>query len=84
MFLIDDLLAAPFRGMLFVLREVVKAAEEEQENRKHAIMAELSDLHRALDGGQLSSEAFDEKEAALLEELDRLRGTEPDNDNAAG
>jgi hypothetical protein len=44
-------------------------------------MAELAALHRALDSGQLTEDAFDTREAELLEQLDRLHGKDP-GDNA--
>ena len=81
MFLIDDLLMAPARGLMFVLREIGKAADVEREADKRRLMADLADLHRALDAGTLSDEDFDAKEAVLLERLDRL--TETGGDDAA-
>ena len=80
MLLIDDLLTAPFRGLLFVLREIAKAAEEERAGEERAAMGELAALHRALESGQLTEDAFDEREARLLERLDRMRGLQPGDD----
>lgn len=80
MLLIDDLLLAPFRGLLFVLREITKAAEEERASEERAVMAELAALHRSLDDGQITEDAFAEQEARLLTRLDRLRGPEPGKD----
>ncbi|MGD1035855.1 MAG: gas vesicle protein GvpG [Roseiarcus sp.] len=76
MLLIDDLLMAPCRGLMFVLREIAKAAQEEQAAEKRAVMVELAALHRSLDSGRLTEEAFDAQETRLLERLDRLRGVE--------
>jgi hypothetical protein len=78
--LIDDLLMAPVRGLLFVLRELAKAADEEQAGDKRAVMAELAALHRSLDSGQLTEDAFDVQEANLLERLDRLQGRDAGDD----
>jgi hypothetical protein len=39
-------------------------------------MDELAALHRSLDSGRLTEEAFDAQETRLLERLDRLRGVE--------
>jgi Gas vesicle protein G len=74
MLLIDDLLMAPVRGLLFVVREIAKAAEEESAADERAVIAELATLHRALDSGQLTEEAFDAREAKLLARLDQLHG----------
>jgi hypothetical protein len=76
MLFIDDLLMAPVRGLLFVVREIGKAAAEERAADERAVMAELATLHRALDSGQLTEDAFDAEEAKLLEQLDRLQGKE--------
>jgi hypothetical protein len=76
MLLIDDLLMAPFKGLLFVMREVARAAEEEQAGEERATMGELAALHRSLESGQLTEDAFDAREIELLERLERLRGVE--------
>lgn len=83
MLLIDDLLMAPFKGLLFILREVKKAADEEQAGDERATMAELSGLHRALEDGQLTEAAFDAQETRLLERLDWIRGVDSGDDTAS-
>jgi hypothetical protein len=84
MLLIDDLLMAPVRGLLFVLREVGNAAEEERANEQRAAMAELAALHRSLDSGELTETEFDARESKLLERLDRLRGQSGGDADAHG
>lgn len=74
MFLIDDLLAAPLRGLVFVLKKIDQAVQEEVALDERAIMADLSALHRALDGGAITEAEFDAREQALLQRLDRLHG----------
>jgi hypothetical protein len=83
MLLIDDLLMAPARGLMFVLREVAKSAREQRAGEQRTLLAELAELHRALDGGELTEAAFDAREAALLERLDRLRGNDMAGQDAA-
>ena len=70
MFLLDDILLSPARGLMFVLREIKKAADAERAADKRNIMGELTALHRALDEGGLSEAEFDAREALLLERLD--------------
>jgi hypothetical protein len=77
MLLIDDLLMSPVRGLMFVLREVAKSAEAEEAAVERTVMAELSALHRSLDNGEITEEAFDAQESRLLAQLDHIRGTEP-------
>lgn len=84
MLLVDDLLAAPFRGLMFVLREIDKAVQAERAAENRAAMAELSELHRALDRGQVTEAEFDAREQVLLQRLDSLQGGRrgDDDDNA--
>lgn len=74
MLLIDDLLAAPMRGLLFVLEKIDEAARQEREAEERAIMAELSELYHALENGALTEAEFDAREGKLLTRLDRLQG----------
>lgn len=72
MLLVDDLLAAPIKGILWVFKEIENAAHEEQRSRRDAIMASLSALYVSLEQGEISEEVFDEREQALLDELDSM------------
>jgi hypothetical protein len=72
MFLIDNLLAAPLRGLVFVLKKIHEAVQQEGEVEERAIMADLSALHRALDGGAITEADFDAREQELLRRLDHL------------
>ncbi len=70
MLLIDDLLAAPWRGLVFVLREIEKAAREEQAAAERRVLGELAELHRRLDQGEISDAQFEAAEQVLLDRLD--------------
>lgn len=76
MLLIDDLLAAPVRGLMFVLREIADAADAEREAEQRTVMSELAALHRRLDAGAIGEADFDRSEQDLLQRLDRLHGAE--------
>jgi hypothetical protein len=69
MLLVDDLLAAPFRGLMFVFAEIARAVDEEREAQHRQIIANLAELHRLLDEGRLAVEEFDARETALLDQL---------------
>jgi hypothetical protein len=73
MIIIDSLLAAPLRGLMFVLEKINEAVQEEAEAEERAIMADLSALHRALDSGAITEAEFDGREQRLLDRLDHLR-----------
>jgi len=70
--LVDDLLAAPVKGILWVFREIENAAKEEQRSRRDGIMASLSALYVSLEQGEITDQVFDEREQTLLDELDAL------------
>ena len=72
MFLIDNLLVAPLRGLLFVLKKIDEAVQQEVEVEEQAIMADLSALHRALDSGTITEAEFEAREQKLLHRLDQL------------
>jgi hypothetical protein len=68
--LVDDLLASPVKGILWVFHEIHKAATEEQAARRDNIMAALSALYVSLEQHEISDQDFDTRERALLDELD--------------
>lgn len=90
MLLVDDLLMAPMKGILWVFEEIHKAATEEQSARRDQIMADLSALYVSLEQGVITDAVFDAREQALLDELDALNartdadGEDEDEDEESG
>jgi len=74
MFLVDDLLMSPIKGVLWVFKEIHKATQQELAGEEQAITASLSELYMKLDTGQITEEEFSAQEKALLDRLDRLQG----------
>ena len=70
MFYLDDLVMSPFKGFLFIAKEVAKAVEQEKENVRANNMADLSALHSKLESGEITEDEFDEREAELLDLLE--------------
>ncbi len=70
MFLVDDILFAPVKGLAAVCRKVEEAARQELENREKAAMSALGELHRQLETGQIEEGDFDLQEARLLEQIE--------------
>lgn len=70
MFLLDDILLAPIKGLATVCQKVHEAAQEELEEQEKAILATLADLHHELDAGQLGDEDFNVREGQLLDRLE--------------
>jgi hypothetical protein len=75
MFLIDDVLLAPLKGLAAVCRQVQDAARQELESRQKAAMAALAELHQRLESGQIDEEEFNIQEVRLLERLEGIEKT---------
>ena len=76
MFLVDDLLLSPIKGIFWVFREIHDAAQQELAGESEAITAALSELYMRLETGQITEGEFDAREKALLDRLDRLQAEE--------
>ena len=58
MFVVDDLLMAPARGLFWIFQEIHQAAQEEMVADAESITAELSALYMRLETGKLTEEEF--------------------------
>jgi len=76
MFLVDDILLSPVKGVLWVFREIHNAAQQELAGESQAITAALSELYMRLETEQITEEEFDAQEKVLLDRLDRLQAEE--------
>ena len=83
MFLIDDILLAPFRAILWLVREVKNAADKDQEAEVDRIKDRLREMYMQLETGQMSEQQFDAQEKILLDRLDELEGQAPPQDPAS-
>jgi len=72
MFIIDDILTAPARGLFWVFQKVHEAAEQELASSAERITVELSELYKMLETGSISVEQFEAREKELLDQLDKL------------
>ena len=84
MLLIDDLLLAPFSGFNFIMRTLLKVAEE-QWTDDAPLKEQLLELQVELESGEITEEQYLEAEAAILKgirEIQRrkieLAGGDPD------
>ena len=68
MFLIDDLLLAPFKGFGFIMNTLRKVAEE-QWTDDAPLKEQLLTLQVQLDEGEISEEEYLQAEAAVLREI---------------
>jgi hypothetical protein len=80
-FLVDDILLSPLKGLAVVCRKIEEAARQDLENQEKQSMVSLSELHRQLESGQIEVKDFDNQEARLLEHIELLqRILYPDQD----
>lgn len=73
MFLIDDILFSPVRGLIWVFREIHAAAEKDKAGESVAITARLGELYMMLETGQMTEAEFEAAEKTLLDRLDVLQ-----------
>jgi hypothetical protein len=84
MFIVDDLIMAPGSFLMWVMRKVHEAAQEELENDSARITTELSELHRKLETGAITESQFESNEKELLDRLDRISQQSADVEGAEG
>jgi hypothetical protein len=82
MFLIDDIVCSPFKGLMFVLREVHKAALADATHAAQDVRTALGELYVLLETGQITEAEADAKEKELLDRLEAIdaRGQHKDGD----
>jgi hypothetical protein len=73
MLIIDDLLCAPFKGLLWVFNEIHRVAQEDQANEAQNITQHLSELYMMLETGTITEAEFDTRERQLLDRLDQVQ-----------
>ncbi len=61
-----------FRSLLWLAREVEKAAQEEQANDREAILAQIRHHMAQLEAGEIDEETYERLEDELLDRLDRI------------
>ncbi|MFW6158531.1 MAG: gas vesicle protein GvpG [Planctomycetota bacterium] len=82
MLVADDILFFPFRGLLFVFKELHHAVQQEKVDEADRIRSELSELYMMLDTGRIDEDEFDAREEELLDRLEAIEaeGRSPDDD----
>jgi hypothetical protein len=73
MFLLDDILLAPFKGLAAVCRKVRDAAQEDLEAEEKAILATLAELYHEVETGRIGDDEFNTRESGLLDRLEELQ-----------
>ena len=83
MFILDDILLFPVRGVALVAEQVRKAATHEFESEAGAVRNELRELYMMLEAGRISEQEFNAQEGPLLERLDRIESRNADANNGS-
>lgn len=73
MFILDDILLFPIKGIGWIFRELHRATQEELASEAQAITAELSELYMMLETDRLSEAEFETREKELLDRLDEIQ-----------
>src|SRR3954454_16056557 len=71
MFIIDDILTAPGKAMLFLVRELAKKAKDDFLDDDTA-KQELQEIYALLDSGNISGSEFESRELRLLHRLEQI------------
>jgi ribosomal protein L29 len=75
---IDDILLFPVKSLLFILREIRNAAQQESADEADALRTELRELYMRLETGQITEQQFDDRETKLLDRLEELETKDSD------
>jgi len=70
MFFLDDIVMSPFKGFLFIAKEVAKAVDQQTERDRADVMGQLSALHLSLEKGEITEDEFEDRETELLDRLE--------------
>ncbi len=71
MFLVDDILLSPFKGLMFIFKEIHKEAMKEFCDEEK-VYEELRRLQYLLDIGEISEKLYDRMENTLIERLQEI------------
>jgi beta-galactosidase GanA len=71
--IVDDILVFPFRGLLWIFRELYDAARRELAAEAESITAELGKLYMMLETGSITETEFDAREKDLLDRLEKIK-----------
>ena len=72
MFLIDDILLAPLKGVIFIGKKINDVIEKEMSD-EGAIKERLMALQLKFEMDEISEEEYDQREDEILQLLERIR-----------
>lgn len=84
MLLIDDIVLAPYRGLLWSLRKIREQAAAELNGESERIRDTLAGLYRELEAGAITEAEFERRESILLDRLEALEERDEQREGDAG
>ncbi|MGD0770669.1 MAG: gas vesicle protein GvpG [Tepidisphaeraceae bacterium] len=84
MFLVDDILLSPFKGLVWIFRELHRAVDQEYTHERDRLGDQLSKAYMMLETGQLAETDFASLERQILDRLDALNGAGETDASAGG
>lgn len=76
MFLIDDILLAPAKGLTAICKKIQDAASQDLHSQEQSALRELSELYQLMEDGGMSDEDFNKREGTLLDQLEAAQGAD--------
>lgn len=71
MFLLDNLLMAPGKGVMFLFKELARKAQEEWLD-DDSLKQELQEMYALFEAGKISEREFEERECRIVERLQQI------------
>jgi hypothetical protein len=78
MFIIDDILLAPLKGIIFLGKKINEVIEKETSD-EGSVKERLMALQLQFEMDEIDEEEYDRKEEELLESLERIRNEKLNN-----
>ena len=78
MLLVDNILFSPFRGILWIFREIRDIAQEELDGEAKSVTEQLQTLYMQLETGRITEAEFEAGERLLLDRLEAIESRRSD------
>ncbi len=76
MLLLDDILFAPLKGVVFIGKKISEALEQEQSN-EGSVKERMMELQLKFEMDEIDEEEYDRREEELLDLLEEIRKASP-------
>ena len=73
MFIIDDILLAPVKGIVYIAKKIQELSEEEIEGTPEKLKRELLELQMLFETDQITEKEYSKKEEGILQRMNALQ-----------